>query len=1061
MPDLHESRYFKKLVRENSTRDSTHERSPINSGKGEVLFKKDQKDIRPFLEIKILNLKVICLLDTGASCSILGKDSHIIFNNLGFQLDKFNSEQRIKTADGTQLSCLGCMSLPVVYDSTVKVIKFYVVPKITTPVILGMDFWHLFKLNNNLMSLNVSQDRINLDNYIHSISCNNGLEEYDNLTDSQKSIMDGMIEKFELINTDKVGLGRTNLVHHKIDTGDHSPIKQRYYPLSPVKQKALEKELDRMLELGVVSPSQSAWNSPVVMVEKSNGELRLCLDSRKLNAVSKPDAYPLPYINQILDHLNNAKFLSSIDLSAAFWQIPYDSPSSAEKTAFTVPRRGLFQFNVMCFGLVGASASMQRLMDRLFGPEFDNRVFCFQDDIIIVSSIFEEHINLLEKVHQRLSDAGLTINMKKSHFCRKELKYLGYLVDKHGLRTDPGKVDVILNYPTPTTAKEVKRFLGMAGWYRRFINNFSKISKPLCKLTRKNVEFNWNPEAEESFSQLKSALVSAPILKMPDYNLPFRILSDASAFSVAAVLTQTHDGVEHPLAYCSRTLNKNEVNYSTTERELLAVIFALEQFRQYIEGQECTIVTDHASLLWFYKLKNPTGRLARWSMRLSQFNFKIIHRHGKDMVLPDALSRIKVDAVEIDSIRDPWYLNLVKCVEKNPRHYPNLALKDGRLYRLSKNKYDLTSEFDWKLVVPQEDRLEILRKCHDHPTSAHLGILKTHKRIALHYFWPRLFESVKEYVSKCETCKEYKPVNTARPGLMGNPKKVNKPFEAISCDLLGPFPSSRNRNVYLIVVSDYFSKYVLLQPIRLATGMAIARFIEKHVFLVHGVCKTIFMDNGPQFVSSQFRQLLTKYNVPNVYYNPRYHPQTNQAERAIRNVVHAIACYVKSEHKKWDEHLVELQCALNTSVNETTKFTPYFLVHGREFILDGSHYNASEPPCSRDQISIDEPQAFGRKLHELESIFQKVRKHLIVAHQRNEKYYNLRKRHTELKVGQIVYKRTFFLSNKAKNFTSKLAPKFKKCVVTAKLSPLVYSLADLDGKSLGNYHIKDILKYND
>ncbi|RVE49340.1 hypothetical protein evm_005955 [Chilo suppressalis] len=648
----------------------------------------------------------------------------------------------------------------------------------------GIDFWHQFGLTKNLISPNFSNSTLNLENPITSISLKNGLEDYDNLTTAQKQIINKIIDKFDLINTEKVGLGRTSLEQHKIDT----------------------------------------------------------------------DAYPLPYIKQILDQLNNAKYLPSIDLGATYWQIPYDSAASAEKTAFTVPRRGLFQFDVMCFGLVGASATMQRLMDKLFGPEFDNKVFAFQDDIICISNTFSEHIELLERIYQRLKDAGLTINKKKSQFRRKELKYLGYYIDKHGLRTDPGKVDTILNYPTPSNPKEVKRFLGMAGWYRRFVNNFSEISKPLCKLTRKNVEFEWNSEAQKSFNLLITALVSAPILKMPDS--PFRILTDASAYSAAAVLTQSYDGVEHPIAYCSRTLNKNEVNYSTTERELLVVIYALEQFRH---------------------------------------------------------------------------------------------------------------EFDWKLVVPEENRLAILRKYHDDPTSAHLGVMKTHKRIALHYYWPHLYECVKKYVSECETCKEYKPVNTARPGLMGSPKKVTKPFEAISCDLLRPFPNSRNRNTYLIVVSDYFSKYVMLHPIRSATGMAVANFIEKHVFLIHGVCKTIFIDNGPQYVSTHFRQLLTKYNVPNIYYNPRYHPQTNQAERANRNIVHAIACYVKSEHRRWDEHLIELQCALNTAVNEATKFSPYFLVHGREYNL----YLNSLPPCPLDQLTSDSTMDYGKKLHELNNIFQK------------------------------------------------------------------------------------------
>ncbi|CAK1588900.1 unnamed protein product [Parnassius mnemosyne] len=362
------------------------------------------------------------------------------------------------------------------------------------------------------------------------------------------------------------------------------------------------------------------------MVQKPNGDLRLCLDCRKLNAVSKPDAYPLPYISSILDQLRDAKYLTSIDLSAAYWQIPYDSEQSADKTAFTVPRRGLFRFNVMSFGLVSASSTMQRLMDRLFGPEFNNKVFCFQDDITIISSTFSEHVQLLHKVYAKLRDANLTINMDKSIFCRRELKYLGYLVDKHGLRTDPGKVDIILNYPTPTSAKEVKRFLGMAGWYRRFINNFPKISKPLNKLTSKNVRFEWTTEADESFNHLKTALVSAPILKCPNFDLPFSIHCDASSVAVGGVLTQTYDGVEHPIAYCSRSLAKNEINFSTSERELMDVIYALEQFRSYVEGTKCKIITDHASLLWFYKLNNPSGRLARWSMRLSQFDFEIEHR---------------------------------------------------------------------------------------------------------------------------------------------------------------------------------------------------------------------------------------------------------------------------------------------------------------------------------------------------------------------------------------------------------------------------------------------------
>lgn len=1002
------------------------------------------------------------MLDSGAFCSVLGNNSHKIFLKHGFKLNQFKNERRVNTADGTSLTCLGYMSLPIEFKEELKVICFYVIPKITSTIILGINVWKQFRLGKGLISEEDFTNDLITGSSINLISPSEGLEEYESLSKQQKLIMDKMIQKFENINTDKVGLGRTQLISHTINTGDHPPIKQRYYPLSPTKQRALEDELERMLQLGVVTHSNSSWNSPVVMVEKPNGDLRLCLDSRKLNAISKQDAYPLPYISDILDQLKDAKYLTSIDLSAAYWQIPFDDASSAEKTAFTVPRRGLYQFNVMCFGLVGASATMQRLMDRLFGPEFGHKVFCFQDDIVIISSTFDEHIQLLEKVYDRLVNANLTINKKKSVFCRSELKYLGYLVDKHGLRTDPTKVDTILNYPTPSTSKEVKRFLGMAGWYRRFINNFAKISKPLCKLTCKNIDFKWSNEAEESFNQLKTALVSSPILKCPNFDLPFAIHTDASALAIGGVLTQCYDGVEHPIAYCSRSLNKNEVNYSTTERELLAVIYALEQFKSYVEGQDCKIITDHASLLWFYKLKNPSGRLARWSMRLSQFNFTIEHRKGRENIIPDALSRIQIDAIGPDLSNDSWYNHMIKECTARPRRYPNFQVIDNKLFRYTRNKYNSISEYEWKRVIPSEERLNILRKCHDDLTSAHMGIFKTHKRLSQHYFWPNMYEDVKRYVNRCETCKIYKPSNLARPGLMGNPKQVTKPFEAICCDLLGPFPSSTNRNKYLIVCTDYFSKYVLLHPIRVATGVAVAKFIEKHVFLVHGVCKYIYIDNGPQYISAVFRQLLHKYNVPNIYYNPRYCPQINMAERQIKTVISAIACYVGSEHKKWDSNLTELQCALNTAVNETTKFTPYFLVHGREFVIDGSlHNQALSQPISRTEVSLGEQNLHSRKLNELNSIYNKVRKHIVSAHYRNEKYYNKGKRNVELKVGQIVYKRTFYLSNASKKFTSKLAPKFQKCIVSAKRSPLVYTLTDMEGRDLGTFHIKDILKQAD
>ncbi|CAG9134600.1 unnamed protein product [Plutella xylostella] len=415
-----------------------------------------------------------------------------------------------------------------------------------------------------------------------------------------------------------------------------------------------------MLELDVVDRCESAWSSPVLIVYKSNGQPRFCLDSRKLNSVTKRDAYNLPYVSEILDNLRDAKFLSSVDLSKAFWQIPI-APEDQEKTAFYVPGRGTLKFKTTAFGLTNAPATQQRLVDMLFG-DFDLKTFAYLDDIIVVSSSFEEHVSLLLRVLEKLKHANLTINLEKCKFFRSQLKYLGYVVDEHGLRTDPSKVEAILNYPTPTSRKDLKRFLGTATWYRRFVPNFSTVAGPLNKLTsnKKNAPpFKWTPEADASFNKLKECLVSAPVLSCPNYDLPFEVHTDASDYGVGAMLTQTVDGKEHPIAYMSRSLTGAEKNYSITERETLAVITALEHWRCYLEnGQTFTVYTDHSALKWFLSLTNPTGRLARWGVRLSSFNFEMKHRRGVDNVIPDALSRaVPCAAVSSNShldTKDTW-----------------------------------------------------------------------------------------------------------------------------------------------------------------------------------------------------------------------------------------------------------------------------------------------------------------------------------------------------------------------------------------------------------------------
>lgn len=1019
-------------------------------------FKRDF-DIRPHLVVRIFDDKFYGLLDSGSSISILGSSAGDSFTRAGVVLQPCKDLHYVATANDSQARVLGYMVLPVTLNDVTHTIKFYVIPDVTTPIIFGVDFWKAFELAPKIFPKLPFENRsVDTPRVLEVKS----LHDFDTLSSSQKQTAADVVRLFEDISFEKKGLGRTSLITHSIDTGNTAPIKQRYYCLSPDRLKVLNGLLDEMLEMGVVEPSVSPWNNPVLLVSKANGELRFCLDSRKLNAVSKGDAYPLPYISRILDQLREARYLSSIDLKAAFWQIGLDTQSSREKTAFTVPGRGLFHFVVMCFGLKGAPATQQRLMDRLFGPEFSDKVFVYLDDIVVATSSFVEHITLLRKVFERLREANLTINLKKSNFFRKELKYLGYVVDEQGLRTDPSKVKSIVDYPVPTNRKEVKMFLGTASYYRRFIRNFSSIAAPLNALTstkRNAPPFNWSEEANSSFEELKSALSTAPVLACPNFEKPFAVHCDASNYGIAGTLTQDlDDGREHPIAYASRSLNKAERNYSATEREALAVVFAIEHFRPYLEGgKQFKVITDHSSLKWFFNLNNPTGRLARWGCRLSPYNFVIEHRKGADNVVPDALSRA-VPVMLVQPVPgDPWYNKMLHKCTNSPQACPNFVVRSGKLFRYSKNKFGSDPGYDWKEVVPVHNREALLRANHCSDLAPHFGIFKTYKRLALRYFWPDLYKDVVTFVGNCDVCSAYKCSQEVTPGLMGDPKVTTRPFQTLSIDLVGPLPRSRAGFTYLFVVLCCFTKYCLLFPLRRATGKNIVKHLEDDVFLVHGVPRTVILDNGTQFTGHELNDLFAKYSVPQVHFTPRYCPQVNSVERYNRTIGTALSIMVKDDHRTWDLHVPKIQCAMNSSVNESTRYSPYFLTHGREPILCGTVYGTDTSPTV--SLACASRDRFAKDLGQLRSVFERVRTAISKVHTRSKKYYNQSRRHMEFGVGDIVWKKNFPLSDSSKFFMAKLAPKFEKCRVLSKPSPLVYELADaISGKPLGRWHVRNL-----
>lgn len=1009
-------------------------------------------DNRPYLNVKISSFNLFALIDTGSNSSILGLEGFSLLQKLKIPL-QYEDHLHITTADGSSQSLLGFVNVNVSVENVTKRLKLLVVPSVTHSLILGMDFLQLFKIEANFSNLSYTMPE-------SSLCIVNTLESFSDLTESQKSELNTVINCFATIAPEDK-LGHTHLLQHEIDTGDAKPISQRQYPLSPAMQVHLNKEIDEMLKLGVIQPSQSPWCSPLWLVPKSSGEYRVCFDGRKLNSVTVKDTYPMPQIDSILNKLRDAKYLTSIDLRQAFFQIPLEE-SSRPKTAFAVYGKGLFEFRVMPFGLANSPKTMVRLMDRVLNPALVPFCFVYLDDIIVATPTFPLHIKILSQVFQQLKNAQLTVNLKKCEFCRSSLKFLGFIVDKDGLRTNPEKVDAILNYPTPKNTTEIKRLIGLVGWYRRFIKDFSTLSSPINNLLhgrKKGQPIVWTPEAEAAFSEIKSRLTSAPVLASPDFSKPFVIQCDASETGLGAVLYQECDGIEHPVAYASKSLTTVQRSYFTTEKELLAVIFGIEKFRSYVEGTHFTVETDHSSLLWLNNLANPSGRLTRWAVKLSQFDFTIKHRKGSLNVVADALSRsvAEVSVLDLATFQpDKWYSSMLQRVQDQPEEYPSFRASNGVLYKHFLPRRGIVSNTtDWKIVVPSANRAEIFRIYHDDPTAGHFGVSKTLSRISELYYWPGMRKAVYSYVRKCSVCAANKSENLPQAGLMGAYRNINFPFQLISMDLLGPYPRSKSGNQYLLVVVDWFTKFVLVHPMAKATSQGITRFVERSIFNFLGVPQIVACDNGSQFTSKEFKKLMDEYKVQKVWYNARYHPQVNHAERVNRVIVTTIRCYIHENHKHWDLNIYKIAQAIRVSKHDVTEYSPAFLNFGRNVPLSGDFYGKISDNA-HNIVSISDKLQRMDDLQKLPELYEQVRKRLFQAYQRNAFQYNLRKRPVQYHVGDRLWKRNFVLSSAANQFSSKLAPKYIPCIVTKVISNLVYQVSDMDGNHLGNFHVKDL-----
>ena len=753
-----------------------------------------------------------------------------------------------------------------------------------------------------------------------------------------------------------------------IPTEDARPIRQPQRRFSPADIAIIKGEVDAMLLAGIVVPSHSPWASPVVLANKPDGTKRFCIDYRPLNEVTIGDAFPLPRIDDTLDRLGGASYFSKIDLASGYWQVPMDLADRA-KTAFTTPF-GLYEFTRMPFGLKNAPASFQRLMTEVLGTILYEFGLVYIDDIIVFSATFEEHMAHLEQILNRLEQFGLHARISKSEFAVPSLLYLGYIVSKDGLLPNPAKTAAIQTLTAPQAVPELRRFLGMTGYYRSFIQDYSHLAEPLIALSRGNIIWEWTPACQLAFQTLRDRLSSAPVLAYPDWGKPFILQTDASDVAIGAILAQLDSsGKERPVAYASRTLTPAERNYSATDRECLAVVWGVALHRPYLHGRLFTIITDHQALTWLQRMKDPTGRLARWLLTLQEYTFTIVHKPGRRHANADYLSRV-IGAINMAPTPASWQDELVADQRADPtcrEYFDYLETGDlppdrRRIRAIISVCADMflddhgilcynpsTGAQTARIVLPASLRTDTLFEAHDIPTAGHLGSAKTWAYIRERYFWEGLHADVKSYVDSCRKCQEKSTPRRPAPGPL-QPLPPSSPWDTVAIDIFGPLPISDTGRRYIVVHTDLFTKYIVATALITQDAESVAKAFVDNVVCVHGCPRALLSDRGTNFTSALLRRVTDLLGIKRLF-TTAYHPQTDgQVERFMSTLQQMLSKFCAENQRDWDIFLQQLIFAYNSRVHATTGLAPFNLLYGRSPSAPG----ARRPTALQESTNIDD-----------------------------------------------------------------------------------------------------------